>query len=131
MTSRHGQSAQVFAGLINSTGLEVLQSILPAFVNSTASGNAQAVAAVTGSRVVVVGALVTNNSTAGNNIVNFQSGSTAISGNHMLAAGGGGWARDATLGSYLFRTKVGGALNVNLSSTGSVGVDVSYFLLST
>jgi len=122
-------SAQQWVMLVNSSGGEIIGTSQQAFSNSSASGNTAVVAGVVGRRYAVVSGLVTNNSTSAEMLVNFQSGSTAISATHMLATGGGGWALTPALGAYHFVTSAGSDLNVNLSDTGSVGIDLVYYEL--
>ena len=102
-------------------------------VDATSSGNTGVVGAVTvpsneQKRIRVTSVLATNG--GGSTIsINFQSGTTEITATHMLAANGGGYARDARPDGFLFQTAVGEALNVNLSGAGTVGVDVTYKLV--
>lgn len=96
----------------------------PAFLNATASGNTQLVAAVAGRRIRVVGILVTNEGAA-TIAFKLQSASTDITATHDLAADGGGFTLNA-LPAFYCQTAVGEALNANLSGVGTVGVDVRY-----
>jgi hypothetical protein len=98
---------------------------LAADLDATSSGNTQLVAAVTDRRIRVTSVLATNG--GGSTIsINFQSSTTEITATHMLAANGGGYARDMRPDGYLFQTAVGEALNLNLDANGTVGCDVSY-----
>ena len=100
---------------------------LTAFLNATASGNTQLVAASTGRRIRVIGVVVTNKDSS---VVafKFQSATTDITSTHDLAADGGGYAAIFSQGFYC-QTAVGEALNANLGGVGSVGVDVTYVLV--
>ena len=99
-------------------------------IDATASGNTQVVAAVSGNRIRVVSVLVTNKASTLRK-VHFRSGATTeITATHAAAADGGGFARDAQPGGWLFQTAVGGALNVNLDASGDIGCDVTYRLIS-
>ena len=97
-------------------------------VNATGSGNTELVGAVSGFKIRVIGLVVTNRA-ASTIAVKFQSASSDITGSgpHVLAVDGGGWARDAQAGAHLFETAAGQALNVNLSGSGDVMVDVTYY----
>ena len=120
-------SAQVFVGFVNSTGGEILGKSKQAFVTATASGATALVAAVPGKQIAVVAALATNNSTTEEIIVTMQSDSTAISAPHILATAGGGFDKNAPLGTYIWVTGVGQPLNISLDDTGNVGIDIVYY----
>ncbi len=96
-------------------------------VNATALGDTQLVAAVTGRRITVLAAVITNNG-ASVNAVKLRSGTTEdITAPHDLAADGGGYAVNAWP-LYYCQTNAGEALNVNLAAAGDVGVDIVYIL---
>lgn len=111
------------------SGSSIMREVLTEDVNATGSGNTELVAAVSGSIIRVIGGLVTN---AASSVirVKFQSATNDIIGSraHTLAANGGGWARDAQSGAWLFQTVVGEALNINLSGVSDVDVDITYYL---
>ena len=94
-------------------------------LDATSSGNTQLVAAVSGKKIRVVGVVITNK---GSSLITtkFQSSTTDITASHGHAANGGGYARTASMGSFLFETVAGEALNFNLSAGGAVGCDVAY-----
>ena len=94
-----------------------------AFVNATASGNTEVVAAVARRKIRVVGYTLNNGGAAV--AVNFQAGTTAISSTKTLAATGGGMVVRLGQG-FVFETTEGEALNINLAAAGTVGVDVIY-----
>ena len=98
-----------------------------AFLNATASGNTQLVAASAGRRIRVIWIVVTNKDAS---VVAFklQSATTDITSTHDLAADGGGYAMNAHPAFYC-QTAVGEALNANLGGVSSVGVDIGYVLV--
>lgn len=102
------------------------QTFSTALLNASASGNTEFVAAVTGQRIRVLWAIVTNNSST-TNTVHFQSATTRITADHRLLEGAG-WA-DTYLPHYLCQTAEGEALNFNLSAAAAVGVDIGYILV--
>lgn len=102
-------------------------SYATAFVNATASGDTEVVAAVTGRRIRVLSALLTNKD-ASVVAVHLRSADTPITATHDLAADGGGFAAMPAKGFYC-QTVAGEALDVNLSGVGAVGVDVGYVLV--
>ncbi len=108
-------------------GSRIMREVKGESVNATASGNTALVAAVTGFKIRVIGITLTNRDSSTVN-VKFQTATSDItaSGAHMLAADGGGYARDAQAGAFLFETAAGAALNINLSGTSDVMVDVTY-----
>jgi hypothetical protein len=103
--------------------------VLPAvaFVNATASGNTQVVAAQPGLRIAVLGAIIVSAAAVG---LHFRSGTTTpITATWPLAANGG---YSFPPGSWpIAVTNPSEALNVNLSAavTGGVGVHVIYAVI--
>jgi hypothetical protein len=95
-----------------------------AFLNATASGNTEVVAAVARRKIRVCGYTLSNGGGAAI-AVNFQSGTTAISSTKTLAATGGGMVVRLGQG-FVFETSEGVALNINLDASGTVGVDIIY-----
>lgn len=96
------------------------------FANVTASGDTQLVAAQTAARIYVTEVIASNQ---GSSVIaiHFRSNDTVITSNKDLAADGGGFVRPASE-LYYFRTAVGEALDINLSASGTVGVDFSYYI---
>lgn len=89
-------------------------------IEADTTGNTQVVAAVTGKKIRVHGALVIANAAV---TVKFQSATTDITGPMSLSANGG-FAHESILG--MFETAAGEALNINLSANQSVGGHLSY-----
>ena len=95
-----------------------------AFVNATASGNTQVVAAVVGKKIRVIGDKIIN-SGASVIAVKYQSSTTDITPTDDAAENGGGWTNTPARG-FLFETAVNEALNINLGAGGTVGGHVQY-----
>jgi hypothetical protein len=97
-----------------------------AFVNATAAGNTQLVAAQAGLRIAVLAAAIV---ASGAVSVNLQSGTTAITATWAFAANGG--LVLPKTGMPWAVTAAGQALNVNLSAAvvGGVGVHVVYAVI--
>ncbi len=93
-------------------------------VNVSASGDSELATAVTGKKVTVLGILLVAAEAV---TVSFKSGTTAITGPMPLAAGGG-FARDAAPGGFVFQTSAGEALKINLSAAVGVGGCLTYCL---
>ena len=112
----------------DSSGSLIMREAKTESVNATGSGNTELVAAVVGFKIRVIGLVVTNRA-ASTIAVKFQSAANDIAGSgpHMLAVDGGGWARDAQAGHFLFGTAAGQALNINLSGASDVMVDISFY----
>lgn len=99
-------------------------SIKNTFVNTSATGATQIVAAAPGMSIRVISAAVV--STIANN-VKFQSAATDISALFPLGANGGivlsfnehGW----------FQTNPGEALNINMSVATATGIQINYIIL--
>jgi hypothetical protein len=99
-------------------------SIKSTFINSSATGNTQILAAAPGMSIRVIDAAIVT--TLANN-VKFQSATNDISALFPLGANGGlvlpfnehGW----------FQTNVGEALNLNLSVATATGVSINYIIL--
>jgi hypothetical protein len=91
---------------------------------SSSSGQKAVVAAVSGKKILVLSVIVTTDTAQ---IIKFQSASTDITASHPVAASGGfvlpynpcGW----------FETIVSQALNINLSTTSSLGATIVYCLI--
>ena len=98
-------------------------TIKQAFVNATAAGNTQVIAAVTGKKLRVLWVLVGNSGSAVVD-VNFQSSASAITATQPLAVDGGFMANCQP--SWFCETVAGEALNVNLSALGAVAVTLGY-----
>lgn len=129
MTRKWIQSADVDidengALLVRTTEPAPGPEVLPAAINYSTSGDKTVIAAVTGQRIVVTGALVVCGVAV---TLTFKSGSTAVTG-PMAFAAGGGFGRDARPDGYLFRTDPGEALVLNLSADASVGGCLTYYL---
>ena len=112
----------------DASGSRIMREAKTESVNATGSGNTELVAAVSGSKIRVIGLVVTNRDSSTVN-VKFQSAANDMVGStaHMLAADGGGWALTAQPGAHLFETTAGEALNINLGGISDVAVDVSYY----
>jgi len=106
------------------TGSE-FYTVKNALANPTAAGNTQVVAAVSTKKIRVLSYIVTNNNSSPAT-VKFQSATTDKTAAHLLAATGGGHARSAPAGAFLFETATSEALNINLAGTGAVACDVTY-----
>jgi hypothetical protein len=103
-------------------------NVLPAvaFVNATAAGSTQVVAAQPGLRIALLGAIIVSAAAVG---LHFRSGTTPITATWPLAANGG---YSFPPGNWpIAVTNAGEALNVNLSAavTGGVGVHVIYAVI--
>ena len=98
-------------------------TIKQAFVNATAAGNTQVIAAVSGRKLRVLWALVGNSGTAVVD-VNFQSSASAITATQPLAVDGGFMSNPQP--AWFCETVAGEALNVNLSAIGAVAVTLGY-----
>lgn len=98
----------------------VIRSCSRTFLNATASGNTQIVAAQGG--VIRVRVLAVNVISATALTIKFQSATTDICSGKPLAANGG-WIAPYTQAGW-FQTTANEALNVNLSGAGTVGVDI-------
>ncbi len=111
------------------SGSLIMREVLTEDVNATGSGNAELVAAVAGSIVRVIRLMITTRDSSKVN-VKFQSAANDITGAgpHMLAVDGGGWESSLSNGAWLFQTTVSEALNINLSGTSDVVVDITYYL---
>lgn len=100
------------------------RTVLSTFVNPSASGATQIIAAQTGQKIRVISVVVVT--TLANN-VKFTSAANDISATWPLGANGGlvmsfnehGW----------FETNEGEALNVNLSAATATGVHINYMVL--
>lgn len=100
------------------------QTPAPAFVNATAAGATQVVAAVAGKRIRALTVVMVAKAAVD---AKFQSAATDISATFGFAAGGtlvlpefsSGW----------FQTAVNEPLNINLATAVAVGVHVSYYLV--
>ncbi len=112
----------------DASGSLIMRATKTEDVNATGSGNTELVAAVSGFKIRVIGCVLTNRDSSVVN-VKFQSAANDITGSqaHTLAANGGGWARDAQSGAWLFETVAGEALNINLSAVSDVSVDITYY----
>ena len=117
-----------FVPQYDGSGSLIMREAKTESVNATASGNTELVAAVSGSKIRVIGLVVTNRSSSTVN-VKFQSAANDMvgSGAHTLAVDGGGWAITAQPGAHLFETTAGEALNINLSGNSDVMVDVQFY----
>ena len=96
------------------------------FANLTNSGDTELVAAVSGSKILLVWAKVINQG-ASVIALHFRSNDTAISANDDLAADGGGWYCAPPGG--ICETVAGEALDANLSGAGTVGITYGYVLV--
>jgi predicted oxidoreductase (fatty acid repression mutant protein) len=101
-------------------------TVQQAFANATTSGNTQVVALTSGKRVRVL--KYTISASAAVNVYFNSSGSGAISATKYLAAAGSGIGAGLCHFGH-FQTAVGEALQVNLSTSANVGVDVLYILV--
>lgn len=98
----------------------VIRTCNRTFLNATASGNTQIVAAQgAGLRIRLLAANVTSGTAL---TIKFQSATTDICSGKPVAANGGWIAPYAPVG--WFQTTANEALNVNLSGAGTVGVDI-------
>lgn len=89
-------------------------------ISTAASGQTALVSAVTGQKIKVVSYTVVASAAV---TVQFQSGSTALTGAMALAANGGVSAS----GNHLFETAVNTALNINLGSAVQVSGHLAYY----
>jgi hypothetical protein len=103
-------------------------SVLRAFANATASGNAQVVAATAGKKVRVLKYSLTT-SAAVNVYFGTSTGGTAISSTKYLAGAGSGLGASFCPFGQFADTTAGDALQINLSATANVGVDLLYVLV--
>ena len=104
--------------------MEAEETTTVAFVNATASGNTQLVAAVVGKKIRVTRIRATNKGAADIE-VKFQSDTTDITATDMLASLGGGYTDSACQG-WVMETASGEALNINLAALGNVGCTVTF-----
>lgn len=99
------------------------------FVNATASGDTEVVAAVASTIIRVKWILMGNQ---GDSVVaiHFRSDDTAITGTYDLAANGGGFAMVFGNDHYFCQTVAGEALDINLSAMGTVSATLGYELVT-
>ena len=117
--SQSTQSA-VGGSIVDETG--VRRTVNRAFVNPTAGGNTEIVAAqAAGIRIRVIAAAAIAASAVS---VKFQSATTDISATYALAANGGFVLPDNVSG--WFQTSAAEALNINLSAGVNVGCNITW-----
>ena len=107
-------------------GNDVLAALTIGFVNATASGNTQVVAASAGKKIRVVACMMINNGSVVRK-AKLQSATTDITATKGLAVNGG--FETNRLPGFYCETNAGEALNVNLDSTGDVAVTLEYILI--
>jgi len=112
--------------LVRDTVLDAAATSQIAFVNATAAGDTQVIAAQPGLRIAVLAAAIVTSGAVG---VHLRSGTTAITATWSLAANGGLVLPKS--GEPWAVTAAGQALNVNLSGAvaGGVGVHVVYAVI--
>lgn len=96
-----------------------------AFLNPASSGTNQILAAITGQKIKVIGLYVV---AAAANTIKFISGSTDISAQTALSANGGFVLPITDKGIPWFETNQGEALNISLSASTQVGVNIVYYV---
>jgi hypothetical protein len=135
VTGTFWQATQPVTGTVNALqagdSIEIggtIYTVLRAFVNATASGNTQVVAATAGKKVRTLKYSLSA-SAAANVYFATSTGGTAISSTKYLAGAGAGIGASFCPFGLFADTTSGDALEINLSTTANVGVDVLYILV--
>jgi len=99
---------------------------VPAQVIATSSGQTQVIAADLSNHIYVIWVRLIN-ADGSPNKVKLQSASTDLTPFEELASDGGGWVINAAP-SYMCRTAINEALNINLNANGDVAGQIGYML---